>query len=299
MSSGVTLRRRLPPLLLKVHPDLFHQAPAEVRATNLQCVQRINELAAALDRLALQQGRLHHPLLPHYLFDCYFRSNEDTNTPLKRASLHLIVPRALTRVQSLVTHEFSSAVARTMHKFGGLYEQVGLENPWSQETIEGNGEGDTPTSGKEAEEAFRKMAHARAVEVLSEQLMRASLSSAFTFDRLGKSFVSPSAELEVDVFIGNGNVLVDKGLSPAEEIEATRRLRAFLVEFSVELNFDARRWWDVIFVLRPSTDKKYACKQAAKRIFVELPCSFKSRLLLDCLSANVPQAQLFDDLDFM
>ena len=292
---SVSLRRRLPPLLLRIHPDLFLQAPDEVRDTNLRCVQRINELADSLDRLSLSLGRVSHPLPAHLVFHCYFRG--DTGEALRTARLSISTPRALTRVQSISPSVFSSAVDLTLHRFGGIFEQVGLANPWELGSASDEDEVELGCP-KAAERAIRREAHSRAVQFLSERLMRASVSSAFSLDRPSKDTeVTPSAELEVDIYLKNGNVLIDKGLSPAEEVEAVRRLRSFLVEFSPELGFVARRWWDVIFLLRPPANKEYRCKHVAKRLFIELPCSFKNRRLLDCLIANVPQAQIFEDLD--
>jgi hypothetical protein len=103
--------------------------------------------------------------------------------------------------------------------------------------------------------------------------------------------VDSFTEAEVDVFVSAGNVLVDKALSPTEEVAALRRLRDFLVTFAVDIGFDARRWCNVVFILKNVPRNSFQHSLVARCILVEVPQSFRNRDLLDFLGRHVPQAR--------
>ena len=59
--------------------------------------------------------------------------------------------------------------------------------------------------------------------------------------------------LEIDRYFSNGNVLVSDMPSPKVELETTRMLRKFLVDYGKVLNFSFKSWHGVLIVLRGDT----------------------------------------------
>lgn len=278
-------KRVLGPLLLRVHPDLFATHTATVRNANLECVQRMNALGETLEATK--------PLSPAYSFHCYIKETNSTSSEvLREVKLDLRTPPILTKASNF-TSQHQEALGQFLHHFGRLFLEAKLPNPW--ELSKPKSSSSDATNEGQSSDYWREASLRRAAQVLSEYRMRQTVSSSFRGEVLAlRDHTAGRGTVEVDIFIRNGGVLVDAGLSLADEHNAVRRMRDFLIEFAVTLRFDAARWSRVVFILRPNK-KLYHCEEMAKRLLVEVPVQFKQGRLLGFIGDHIPQAQLFPD----
>lgn len=261
---------------------------------NLECVQQINGLADAIDSIAL--NRMSQPLKPSYNFKCYLLPLLNTNSSTTPApiSIHIATPLDLTKAQTQFTapQTMQAALGELFYRFGRLFEEVGLENPWilekssfTTDTNVARSKRSSSSTRASEEELWRKAANKSIVLRLSELYIRANKASIFESSASKGS--GSIVAIEVNSFVDNGNVLVDKTFSPSQEIEAVTKVREFLLEFANVISFDLGTWWVVVFIIKPAS-APYSCTKVGKRILLHVPLGFKNRNLLDHIALNVP-----------
>jgi hypothetical protein len=278
-------RRYFHPLLLRIHPDLFSQAVPAVKVVNTLCLQRINDLGDAVERLH-NGTRVLYPLDSIYTFHCFVRPPvvDDSDVALREVRVEVRVPTRLTKAHALDACEYQSALNNLGLEFQPLFEGAGIMSPWvarREPVVERSGGKVDTLSGLHEE------AHKRAAARLAELHMRASVRSAFKHDGFGGG--TATVACEVDLYLRFGGVLVDRSLSATDEHTALRKLRQFLIDYEAIVGFEASSWARVVFVL--DGEARYACEQRNGRYFVRAPHKFKSGRLLDLIGKNIPTSQ--------
>lgn len=304
--QSVSLKKLVLPLIKKIHPDACVNESAEIQKANLICLQTLNELS---DKLAsVETGVLNKtstvsvlkPLTAAYALSFY--CSGESEGPLKRHAVVLSIPQEFTSAQNVSLQKGRKALRNLYVGLLGVLRTAGVEHSTTIDD-ESTGvhekkddmsayAGNINISEKTLEDFdFDRKMFDRVTNIVTTG---GNSSSLFTIPDRKNQKIPRAVIASVDKFIYNGNVLV-KELSPDEEIKAISRLREFLVDYSLLLNFHPGSWRKVFFILCQSR-KKFVRRSELGGEYLLIPSNFKHRALLEFLRVNLSliRAQMSD-----
>ena len=143
-STGISTRKLLAPLLIKIHPDMFGQEEESVKNLNMSCVQSINNMWSGVEKIttlidkSTENIHIEHPLESTYKFRCYIRfpssgSEEMACEPektIRMISFALKTPDIFSQRRVVARSLCEKAMNEFLVSFGGIFTHAGLENPW-------------------------------------------------------------------------------------------------------------------------------------------------------------------------
>ena len=321
------MRRHLIPLIKKVHPDLFAQEAGDVQHTNLVFVQHINEMLDAVDAIQgaadVAMAEVKAPLPTRYLLTCYVHADNNalgtTQTPSPPELIRTAIetPNQLCRRHRLSVQLATHGVQKLLGQLGPLYVRLGLVSPFlSPAAVSSSGSGSSCGSstatflddvGSDALRGVQREADLRAFEAHLAHRRRTVAHMDAAYDASSAAVRRARAGErrrqwartceEVDAFVGGGGVLVSGGLPLADEADTVQRLRAFLLDYAADINFDRAAWAGVLFVVT-TDDAAIRCEQHKGKYALLVPHTTLKRgrgviALLEAIRVHLPMSRRF------
>jgi hypothetical protein len=264
------------------------------------------------------------------------RATDDEDRVIYQVGMKITVPSFLTTKQSIARKDLKSSVHMLRKKINQFCEQLEVELPWpaqkSQTTAEKTAEAQATTDEDLEDVLFESKTGGVFISEeqhemnVFEHIMKTQNSLAsWTFFGNSKEANRNRELIEVamtrfaDLFIQRGHILV-KNMNPLQEQKAITRIRTFLIEQGVYVNFVQEVWRDVYVVISgpsvesmhyktkktgPNTDLKvesagndekrsvYRHEFQHKRHILEIPHNFGISALKSFIHKKVPNTLIF------
>jgi hypothetical protein len=300
----ISMKKMLFPLIKKIHPDSCATETPAIQRTNLLCLQTLNEMIEKLKTVEreIQTGSstidISSPPKSVYALKFYIASDE--GKAIAEHNIVMQVPRDFTVVQSISIGIGRKALKSLYVSIFAVLRTAGvaadLQIPNAEESNEQENntpeeEGSHLTDMKVTEQTLQEYGYDR---IMFERMT--NMARYGSGDRFAPLFTMPERKNQkvpryvkdaVEVYLRQGNVLV-RHLTPAEELPAIERLREFLIDYSLLLNFHPGGWRKVYFILNKKKSK-YTLKHKAGGDFIIIPANFKHKALLEFIRVNMPK----------
>ncbi len=278
-SRAVAIRRRchqgaddslnkklLAPLIKKIHPDFYMNDSDEVHATNLNCLQNINELwesIVSLSRKTISGDSIsiNAPFKLAYALKCFVRI--DNEKVVKKERIIKIPIELCTRGNTIAVARKPGLIRKILKQFGQFYIDLNIQNPWEALATNALHENKSDASIDEFTlDVYEKKAELKILERVIKQSYR--FNNAIKQDNIYnkvddllnqsglKTKFNPKfatvTDHEIDVFIRYGNVM-SKELPVVEEYHVITKFHKFLKEYAGLINFNLDYWKSVLVII--------------------------------------------------
>ena len=303
---------------------MFATHAPDVRAANLSCLQVMLGLWDALDEIETQASRqlsvhVRRPLKTQYDLECFIKTPPPpapfltgptaaptTHPPpapaVRRVTFRLRTPEALTLLQSLPPASAALSLQHIERQLREFFVSAGVAaiktDAAQEQEQDGKGAAAAGLWGLE-----KGLSEASLDAILFDRAVQRAHAPVSAFSSLALSSTSASkrrkilTSRDVESYVKSGNLLV-RGLSPEQEFKAVERLKEFLRDYGMMLNFSLGGWRRVVLVLvegggssgSSSTSKKvdgYMVSEVKGVYVVEVPIAFKTKILLESLRTGL------------
>lgn len=299
----ITMKKIVLPLIKSIHPDSCANESDEIQKANLICLQTLNELSDKLS--AVEQSvtnkastvNVSKPLPAAYALSFYCSVDADASKPIGRRRFAVVVsvPREFTSVQNLSLSNARRALRDLYVSLFGLVRTAGIKSSADIDSL--------PDDESKEKRHLLDAEYDKKFNVTEDTLQEINFDSKM-FERMNNhiKFGGSSASLfsmperktrrvpkdvilAVDRFVHGGHVFV-KHLAPTEELQAVERIRQFLIDYSLVMNFHPGSWKKVFFILNEK-QTKYSRRSKLGGEFLIIPANFKHKALLEFLRVNL------------
>lgn len=305
-------RRNIIPAIKCIHPDKFSLESNEVQSINMRCLQTLNEIWDMIDELensihdkdnGPKEIKVLSSWKSSYVLNCFYRPCSNKNKNMEEIYFKLRVPNSLLDRKVISIADASNSLNNLFVQFGIYLTILELDNPWGK-TSSINDQAKMPISDNYHE----------SISHLRQRILEASLK--FNMKSLNVGIFSNESDrqknrpdkklqhfknkirIDVVTYLRMGNVKL-KNIDLHEELDLLLKFQEFLIEFGPYLSFDLKNWRFVFFIIYDENidvemKKKYQVTIIEKnKYIIEVPKSFKTKILLKLLHDQIPYCKLY------